>query len=63
MSARPGRIREVIRVDLDREGAGEADLRGTRQFAEYRHRIWSLLREQHARPSLTEVAEEVHRVA
>ena len=30
MSARPGRIREIIRVDLDREGAGEADLRGTR---------------------------------
>jgi NitT/TauT family transport system ATP-binding protein len=55
MSARPGRIREVIRVDLDREVAGETDLRGTRQFAEYRHRIWSLLREQHARPSLTEV--------
>jgi NitT/TauT family transport system ATP-binding protein len=55
MSARPGRIREILRVDLDREAAGEADLRGTRQFAEHRHRIWSLLREQHVRPTLTEV--------
>jgi NitT/TauT family transport system ATP-binding protein len=55
MSARPGRIREVIRIDLDREAAGETDLRATRQFSEYRHAIWSLLREQSARPLLTEV--------
>ncbi|MBJ7357055.1 ABC transporter ATP-binding protein [Nocardioides sp.] len=63
MSARPGRIREIIRVDLDREAAGETDLRASRQFADYRHQVWSLLREQHARPTLTEVAREVHRVA
>jgi NitT/TauT family transport system ATP-binding protein len=62
MSARPGRIRELIRVDLDRDAAADTDLRATRQFAEYRHRIWSLLREQQ-RPSLAEVATEVHRVA
>ena len=48
MSARPGRISEVIAVDLDREAAAETDIRATRQFAEYRHRIWSLLRQQHA---------------
>ena len=62
MSARPGRIREVITVDLDREGAGETDLRGTRQFADYRHQIWSLLREQQ-RPALAQVGREVNRVA
>jgi NitT/TauT family transport system ATP-binding protein len=55
MSARPGRIREIVRVDLDRDAVGETDLRGTRQFAEHRHHIWSLLREQHVRPTLTEV--------
>ena len=48
MSARPGRISEVIAVDLDREDAAETDVRATRQFAEYRHRIWSLLRQQHS---------------
>ena len=63
MSARPGRIREVISVDLDREDADETDLRGTRQFADYRHQVWSLLREQHTRPALTDVNQEVHRVA
>ncbi|WP_296601506.1 ABC transporter ATP-binding protein [Nocardioides sp.] len=48
MSARPGRISEVIAVDLDREAAAETDVRATRQFAEHRHHIWSLLRQQHA---------------
>lgn len=48
MSARPGRISEVIAVTLDREAAAETDVRATRQFAEYRHRIWSLLRQQHS---------------
>ena len=47
MSARPGRIEEVIDVDLPRDGGEEADLRVSREFAHYRHRIWSLLREQH----------------
>jgi len=43
MSARPGRIREVIDIELDRsEGA---DVRSTAEFAAYRHHIWSLLRE------------------
>ena len=49
MSARPGRIREVVAIELDREAAvsgRERDLRSTREFADYRHRIWSLLREQ-----------------
>jgi NitT/TauT family transport system ATP-binding protein len=48
MSSRPGRIREVIGVDLDRDLPPEADVRATREFGEYRQRIWSLLREQQA---------------
>jgi NitT/TauT family transport system ATP-binding protein len=60
MSSRPGRIKEVIDVDLDREVADEQDLRATSAFASYRHRIWSLLREQTlVAPRL----EEVNRVA
>ena len=46
MSARPGRIREVVPIELDRSAAGERDIRATREFADYRHHIWSLLREQ-----------------
>ncbi|HWH26755.1 MAG TPA: ABC transporter ATP-binding protein, partial [Pseudolysinimonas sp.] len=46
MTPRPGRIKEVIDIDLDRDAAGETDIRGTREFADYRHYIWSSLREQ-----------------
>ena len=46
MSARPGRIQEVVGIDLEHERAGEDDLRSSRKFAAYRHHIWSLLRQQ-----------------
>ena len=46
MSARPGRIQEVVRIELDQDRAGEEDLRSSRRFAAYRHHIWSLLRQQ-----------------
>ena len=46
MSTRPGRIKEVVDIDLDRTGATDRDVRATAEFAEYRHRIWTLLREQ-----------------
>lgn len=43
MTSRPGRIEAVVDVDLDRDAS--ADVRSTAEFAEHRHRIWTLLRE------------------
>jgi NitT/TauT family transport system ATP-binding protein len=64
MSARPGRIQEVIDVDLDRRTAGDRDLRATPEFAAYRHRIWTLLREQQVAASAEElITKEVAHVA
>jgi len=48
MSARPGRIKEVVRIALERDDAETTDVRATARFAEYRHHVWSLLRQQHA---------------
>jgi NitT/TauT family transport system ATP-binding protein len=45
MSARPGRIKELVEVDLDRSSTA-TDVRSTPEFARYRHRVWNLLREQ-----------------
>jgi NitT/TauT family transport system ATP-binding protein len=60
MSGRPGRIKEVVDIDLDKHSATEQDVRATPAFSAYRHRIWSLLREQSLQaPHL----EEVNRVA
>ena len=56
MSARPGRIKEIIDVRLDRSDAAERDVRATPEFAAYRHRIWSLLREQQVTAAKKEVA-------
>jgi len=58
MTSRPGRVIETIQVDLDRSRVGETDIRATAEFAEYRHRAWSLLRHQTVpRPVLREVRE------
>jgi NitT/TauT family transport system ATP-binding protein len=43
MSSRPGRIRSVVDIDLDRDAS--ADIRSTADFSERRHRIWTMLRE------------------
>jgi NitT/TauT family transport system ATP-binding protein len=43
MSSRPGRIKNVVPIDLDREAS--ADVRSTPEFAQHRHRIWTMLRE------------------
>jgi len=57
MSARPGKIREVIEVDLDR--SSKSDVRSTPEFAQYRHHIWSLLRELAAPVKAVEEVEKV----
>jgi NitT/TauT family transport system ATP-binding protein len=58
MSSRPGTVRTVVDVRLDRSANAEEDIRGTAEFAAYRHEIWSLLREQGSahRPVPVEVA-------
>ena len=48
MSNRPGRIKAIVDIDLDRSGAGDRDVRATAEFAAYRHEVWTLLREEHA---------------
>ena len=60
MSARPGRIKEVIGIDLDRDPSGETDVRVSREFATYRHHIWSLLRELNHATDTTTAQELAH---
>ncbi|MEV0203056.1 ABC transporter ATP-binding protein [Nonomuraea sp. NPDC050691] len=43
MTSRPGRIKEVVEVAFD---SREGDLRGDPVFGEYRHHVWSLLRDE-----------------
>jgi NitT/TauT family transport system ATP-binding protein len=44
LSSRPGRITQLIDVDLgDRTGGGANDLRSDARFVSYRRQIWSLL--------------------
>jgi NitT/TauT family transport system ATP-binding protein len=43
MTARPGRIKHVVDVDLDVTAV--QDVRSTEEFGRYRHQIWSLLHE------------------
>jgi NitT/TauT family transport system ATP-binding protein len=57
MSTRPGRIIETIRIELDKDGAAENDVRATPEFADHRHHIWSLLRQQSNTRKLKEVRE------
>jgi NitT/TauT family transport system ATP-binding protein len=67
MSARPGRIKALVDIELDRTGAADEDLRSTPQFAAYRHEIWSLLRSANraadAQARRRVPLEEVHQVA
>ncbi|QGV77131.1 ABC transporter ATP-binding protein [Streptomyces ficellus] len=48
MTSRPGRIKEVVPVDLPVLPDG-GDPRSSPEFARYRHRIWSLLRDEVSR--------------
>ena len=46
MTSRPGRIKEVVPIDL---GVRSADARSSPEFARYRHEIWTLLHDEVAR--------------
>lgn len=45
MSARPGRIKEIVEIDLNRDAPEDVDIRSTPAFARYRHDIWTSLRQ------------------
>ncbi|MFT4393650.1 ABC transporter ATP-binding protein [Gordonia lacunae] len=62
LTERPGRIKEVLEIDLDREDV--EDLRSTEQFRDYRHRIWLSLRpeQRDAAPDGTETAVPDNRI-
>ena len=45
MTSRPGRIKQVVDVRLGDRQADD-DVRSSPEFAAYRHRVWSLLREE-----------------
>jgi NitT/TauT family transport system ATP-binding protein len=59
MSNRPGRITSIIDIELP-AGRPDEDVRSSEAFGDYRHRIWSLLRQPSARQN---TLREVHRVA
>ncbi|MFF9869479.1 ABC transporter ATP-binding protein [Streptomyces sp. NPDC013953] len=48
MTSRPGRIKEVVPIDLPSRTSTD-DPRSSPEFAHYRHRIWSLLRDEVSR--------------
>jgi NitT/TauT family transport system ATP-binding protein len=48
MTSRPGRIKEVVPIDLPARTSSD-DPRSSPEFARYRHRIWSLLRDEVSR--------------
>lgn len=59
MSARPGRIRALIDINLDHSGGADVDIRSTPAFAHYRHEIWTLLRQVNRRTSTPEGVTQV----
>ncbi|MBC6718601.1 ABC transporter ATP-binding protein [Aurantimonas sp. DM33-3] len=49
MSARPGRIDQIIDIDIERPRAGKGEsIREGARFIEYRRLLWGLLMEKHA---------------
>ncbi|MFD0313299.1 ABC transporter ATP-binding protein [Streptomyces flavalbus] len=56
MTSRPGRIKQVVPVDLGDRSATD-DLRSSPEFAHHRHRVWSLLHDEVARARQWERAE------
>ncbi|MEU0544955.1 ABC transporter ATP-binding protein [Nocardia sp. NPDC005978] len=47
LTSRPGRVKAVVDIDLDRDG--DPDVRSSERFREVRHHIWSLLHDEVAR--------------
>ncbi|MEU7811261.1 ABC transporter ATP-binding protein [Pseudonocardia sp. NPDC049154] len=43
MTSRPGRIKDVVRIDLERPEDPDSDLRSEPGFTRYRRQIWELL--------------------
>ncbi|RZS43513.1 NitT/TauT family transport system ATP-binding protein [Herbihabitans rhizosphaerae] len=53
LTSRPGRVKQVVPIDLG-DRAARDDLRSSPAFAQYRHRIWELLRDEVSRAQLQE---------
>ncbi|MGW4245520.1 ABC transporter ATP-binding protein [Nocardia sp. NPDC004722] len=47
LTSRPGRIKAIVDIDLDRDG--DPDVRSSERFRELRHHVWSLLHDEVAR--------------
>ncbi|MFC6010596.1 ABC transporter ATP-binding protein [Nocardia lasii] len=54
LTSRPGRVKAVIDIDIDR--AGDIDVRSSEQFRDYRHRIWTELQSEVSRAQRLELA-------
>lgn len=52
MTARPGRVKEIVEIPFPREERGEALLE-TPEFAALRHRLWKTLSEEQSVPTTT----------
>ncbi|MEV6427357.1 ABC transporter ATP-binding protein [Nocardia sp. NPDC051463] len=60
LTARPGRVKAVLDVDIDSSAA--EDIRSTEIFRGYRHQIWSLLQSEIAPEHITPVASDTERL-
>jgi NitT/TauT family transport system ATP-binding protein len=57
MTSRPGRIKQVVDIDLEHPAAGaDSDLRSEPEFARYRKQIWGLLHDEVRRATELEEA-------
>jgi NitT/TauT family transport system ATP-binding protein len=62
MSSRPGRIKAVVDIEIDRDHPDQ-DVRSTPAFARHRHQVWELLRSDLEPADADAEPEEVGRVA
>ncbi|MFE9788741.1 ABC transporter ATP-binding protein [Nocardia salmonicida] len=53
LTSRPGRVKAVIDIDIDR--SGDIDVRSSEQFRDYRHRIWTELQSEVSRAQRLEL--------